>query len=98
MWDLKRSILTHGVEQSPQKAQTKYKKDLNIKVCIVCICVCVSKNMSVSFVFLFSFWAVRLTFCVLFVLFLKTAEEVKEKEAEKPVAEAEKEGRYTVTI
>jgi len=42
MWNLKRSILTPGVEQSSQKAQTKYKKDLNIKVCAcVCVCVCV---------------------------------------------------------
>ncbi len=43
MWDLKRCILTHGVEQSAQKVQTKYKKDLYIKVGIVwmCLSVCV---------------------------------------------------------
>jgi len=57
MWNLKRSILTPGVEQSSQKAQTKYKKDLNIKVCArVCVSVCVSVSVimykSVSFVFL----------------------------------------------
>jgi len=53
MWNLKRSILTPGVEQSSQKAQTKYKKDLNIKVCArVCVSVSVIMYKSVSFVFL----------------------------------------------
>ncbi len=40
----------------------------------------------------------HLLFCLLYFLKPPAAEEVKEKEAEKHVAEAEKEGQYIITV